>query len=49
MVTNEVFGSSVGGALQDDYYMEWYCQKNEKEVGGLEEALFVEGRKVDVD
>jgi hypothetical protein len=29
--------------------MEWYFQEYGKEVGGLEEALFVEGREVDVD
>jgi hypothetical protein len=29
--------------------MEWYCRKNGKAVGGLEEAIFVEGREVDID
>jgi hypothetical protein len=29
--------------------MEWYSLEYGKEVGGLEEALFVEGREVDVD
>jgi hypothetical protein len=29
--------------------MEWYCRKDGKAVGMLEEAIFVEGREVDID
>jgi hypothetical protein len=42
-------GLPLGGALQVDYYMEWYCREYGEEVGGLEEALFIVGWEVDVD
>jgi hypothetical protein len=37
-------GSSFGGAIPVNFYLEWYRRKNGKAVGGLEEAIFVEGR-----
>jgi hypothetical protein len=47
--TNEIFGTSFGGAIQVNYYKEWYCRKDGQTIRGLEEAVFAERRKVDVD
>lgn len=47
--TNEISGTFFGDALQVSYYMEWYCRKNRKAFGKLEESIFVKGREIDVD
>jgi hypothetical protein len=49
LLLTKYLGLPFGGTIQVSFYMEWNCRKNRKAVGGLEEAIFVEGREVDVD
>jgi hypothetical protein len=41
--TYEVFGASLGGALQGDNNLEWCVRDNGKEVGGVEKVPIIEG------
>jgi hypothetical protein len=45
LFTNEI-ASSVGGLIQVIFYMEWYCRKNRKEVGGLKRLYLVKGGRL---
>jgi len=42
-VTNDISETSFGGTIQVNHYMEWYCRKNGKAFGGLEELYLSKG------